>query len=104
MWVTFLSAFIPDTYDRDLNRTARTNTVNRSFNESYGYDDLNQLTGFARGSHTPAWDLDATGNFETVTTNGGSPPARMGGSKVCVFPTQTVELTPRTLSRVFARR
>src|SRR5262249_26267954 len=64
------------TYDRDSNRTARTNAVNTAFNESYAYDDLGQLTSFARGTHTLGWDLDALGNFESVTTDGASPVSR----------------------------
>jgi RHS repeat-associated protein len=61
------------TYDRDSNRTARTNVVNTSFNESYGYDSLNQLTSFTRGTHTISWSLDAVGNFSSTTTDGGNP-------------------------------
>jgi RHS repeat-associated protein len=59
-------------YDRDSNRTSRTNVVNTSFNESYSYDNLNQLTNFTRGAHTIAWSLDSLGNFSSTTTDGGS--------------------------------
>ena len=31
------------TYDRNGNRTARTNLLNNDFDEEYGYDSLNQL-------------------------------------------------------------
>jgi RHS repeat-associated protein len=79
-WVVASSGTATDrfqyAYDRNGNRTATTNTVNTSFNETYGYDNLNQLTSFARGSHTQSWDLDAVGNFEGVTTDGGSPVTR----------------------------
>ena len=36
----------------DGNRLTRSNVLNASFNEQYGYDNLNQLTSFTRGSHT----------------------------------------------------
>jgi hypothetical protein len=58
------------TYDRDSNRLTRTNVVNTSFNESYSYDNLNQLTNFTRGTHTIAWSLDPVGNFASTTTDG----------------------------------
>ena len=58
------------TYDRDGNRTARTNGVSSGFGETYSYDGLNQVASFARGSHTQAWGYDATGNATTVTTDG----------------------------------
>jgi RHS repeat-associated protein len=57
-------------YDRDSNRLTRNNVVNTSFNETYGYDQLNQLTSFARGSHTQSWTLDALGNWSILTTDG----------------------------------
>jgi RHS repeat-associated protein len=77
-------------YDRDSNRLYRDNLVNTAFGELYhvsgsgnGYDQLNQLIGFARGtlnaskdtivgtaSRTSSWSLDALGNFASVTTNG----------------------------------
>jgi RHS repeat-associated protein len=66
------------TYDRDGNRTARTNTVNSAYNEAYTYDGLNQLATFNRnsGARTQSWDYDAVGNWDSVTTNGGSPQTR----------------------------
>jgi RHS repeat-associated protein len=60
------------TYDRDGNRLSRTNAVNTSFNETYSYDNLNQLTSFARGTHTINWSLDPVGNFSSTTTDGGA--------------------------------
>jgi RHS repeat-associated protein len=57
------------TYDRDSNRLNRNNLGNGSFNEQYGYDALNRLTTFSRGSHTQGWDLDALGNWNTITTD-----------------------------------
>jgi RHS repeat-associated protein len=61
------------TYDRDNNRLSRTNNLNTAFNETYGYDNLNQLTSFARGTHTITYSLDAVGNFASTTTDGGNP-------------------------------
>src|SRR5262249_53700735 len=81
-------------YDRDGNRLYRTNELNHSFDELYhangpsnGYDPLNQLTDFRRGtlsdansdgvpdtvttaSRTQGWSLDALGNWGTLTTDG----------------------------------
>jgi RHS repeat-associated protein len=76
-------------YDRDSNRLYRTNEVNHNFDELYhangssnGYDNLNQLTAFARGTlngthdtitsptHSQSWSLDAAGNFSSQTTDG----------------------------------
>jgi RHS repeat-associated protein len=80
-------------YDRDGNRLYRDNLVNAAFGELYhangaanGYDNLNQLKGFARGAlsdtntdtvpdtiSSPArsqgWSLDALGNWDSVTTD-----------------------------------
>jgi RHS repeat-associated protein len=60
------------TYDRDSNRTSRTNVVNTGFNEAYGYDGLNQLTSFNKTGTTKSWDYDAVGNWDGVTTNGST--------------------------------
>jgi RHS repeat-associated protein len=81
-------------YDRNGNALYRQNLVNTAFGELYhangatqGYDNLNQLTGFARGvlsdtnsdgvpdtiaspSHSQSFTLDAQGNFQSVTTDG----------------------------------
>jgi RHS repeat-associated protein len=78
-------------YDRDSNRLFRNNLVNTAFGELYhangssnGYDNLNQLVAFARGTlnanhdtissptHSITWSLDAVGNFSSTTTDGGS--------------------------------
>jgi RHS repeat-associated protein len=64
------------TYDQDGNRLTRTNVVNSAFNEQYGYDNLNQLTSFTRGTHTQSWGLDALGNWGSFTTDGGTPQTR----------------------------
>jgi YD repeat-containing protein len=62
------------TYDQDSNRLTRVNVVNTNFNESYSYDNFNQLTNFTRGSHSQTWTtLDPLGNwgsnFSDVTSS-----------------------------------
>ncbi len=59
------------TYDRDGNRLTETNTLNSAFNETYTYDNLNQLASFNRnsGARTQSWDYDALGNWDSVTTD-----------------------------------
>jgi RHS repeat-associated protein len=66
------------TYDRNSNRLTKDNNVNSDFDEAYTYDSLNQLTGFDRnsGDRTQAWDFDALGNWDSLTTDGGSPQTR----------------------------
>ena len=76
-------------YDRTGNRLFRNNLVDSALSELYSYDNLNQLTDFARGvlsdansdgifdtvsspSRTQAWSLDALGNWSTFTTNSTS--------------------------------
>jgi RHS repeat-associated protein len=77
-------------YDPDGNRLYRNNRVNAAFGELYeasgtdnGYDLLNRLTDFARGtlndshdavvgtpSRSQSWSLDALGNWESLTSDG----------------------------------
>jgi RHS repeat-associated protein len=81
-------------YDRDSNRLYRDNAVNAAFGELYhangasaGYDNLNQLTDFRRGtlsdtngdgipdtvttaSRSQDWTLDGQGNWSTLTSDG----------------------------------
>ncbi len=66
------------TYDRNSNRLTKDNNANSDFYEAYTYDNLNQLTGFDRnsGDRTQAWDFDALGNWDSLTTDGGSPQTR----------------------------
>ncbi|MCS7022805.1 MAG: hypothetical protein NZU63_13380, partial [Gemmataceae bacterium] len=59
-------------YDRNGNRLSRTNLLDAAFSESYSYDNLNQLIGFTRGSHSRSWDYDAQGNWQSVTTDGST--------------------------------
>jgi len=54
------------TYDRDGNSLTRNNGLNSSFNEQYGYDGLNQMTSFSRGTHSQSWSLDAVGNWPVL--------------------------------------
>jgi RHS repeat-associated protein len=63
-------------YDRDSNRLTKTLPLQPSKNETYGYDNLNQLTSFSQGTaHTQSWTLDAQGNWSTFT-NDGTPQTR----------------------------
>jgi len=81
-------------YDRDGNRLYRDNLVNTAFGELYSYDGLNQLVSFDRGTlnsgktaitgtvaRSQDWDYDALGNFDSVTTNGGSPATRSANAQ-----------------------
>jgi uncharacterized delta-60 repeat protein len=93
-------------YDPDSNPLYKDNLVNSSFSELYhtngtnaanNYDGLNRLTDFRRGTLSDVnsdgvkdtvstlntltgsqknWSLDSVGNFNSVTTDGGSPAAR----------------------------
>ena len=57
-------------YDRDGNRTERDNLVNSSFDETYTYGGLNQLSSFNRSTtRSQSWDYDALGNWDSVTTD-----------------------------------
>ena len=79
-------------YDRNGNRLYERNLVNPALSELYhgggasgGYDKLDRLTGFARGTLNAAgdgldgasargqsWSLDALGNWDSVTTDGAA--------------------------------
>jgi RHS repeat-associated protein len=63
------------TYDRDSNRTQRTNAINTLFSESYGYDSFNQLTSFMRNTHSQTWGLDNVGNWKSFTNDQTGPPS-----------------------------
>ena len=57
-------------YDRNGNRTERDNLVNSSFDETYAYDGMNQLSSFDRSTtRSQSWDYDALGNWDSVTTD-----------------------------------
>jgi RHS repeat-associated protein len=81
-------------YDRDSNALWRNNVVNTAFGELYhtsgagnGYDGLNQLTAFSRGTltssggnsildtiatpaHSQSYNPDGIGNFNSIVTDG----------------------------------
>jgi RHS repeat-associated protein len=78
-------------YDRDSNVLYRDNLVNSSFGKLYqangdgnGYNNLNQLTNFARStlkstkdtisspSHSISWSFDDLGNWTSVVTDGST--------------------------------
>jgi len=80
LWFT-LAAGIPSvsvtvselqyTYDRDDNVHTETNIVDSDFDQTFTYDDLNQLTGFTQADdHSQSFDYDALGNFLEITTDG----------------------------------
>ena len=65
-----LSIVIEYSYDRNGNRTERDNLLNSSFDETYTYDGLNQLSSFDRSTtRSQSWDYDALGNWDSVTTD-----------------------------------
>ena len=89
-------------YDRDSNRLYKENAVASAQSELYhvngnnGYDNLNRLTDFRRGTlsasgsvfdtvttatHSLGWSLDALGNMASVTTDGGSAATRTHNSQ-----------------------
>src|SRR5207244_3659985 len=96
-WLTTSSGTATDRwqygYDRDSNVLFKKNVVDATFSELYhangasnGYDLLNQLTDFSRGtlsdtnsdgipdtvsspSRSQSWALDALGNFASVTSD-----------------------------------
>ena len=79
-------------HDRNGNRLYEQNLVNPALSEVYhgggasgGYDKLDRLTGFARGTlnaardglagasaRSQSWSLDALGNWDAVTTDGAA--------------------------------
>jgi RHS repeat-associated protein len=74
-WVNGSSVITDDflySYDQDSNALSRSNALNSSFTEQYGYDHLNRLTSFTRGSTTESWGLDALGNWSSLTNNGST--------------------------------
>ena len=73
-------------YDRAGNRLLKNNLLDTALSELYSYDNLNQLTDFARGvlsdansdgmldsvaspARTQSWSLDSLGNWSSLTTN-----------------------------------
>jgi RHS repeat-associated protein len=59
------------TYDANGNVVAKVNPLHTVFNETYTYDDLDQLANMTRGgSAYQSWNDDALGNMDSVTSNG----------------------------------
>jgi RHS repeat-associated protein len=59
------------TYDANGNVVSKTNPLHTAFNETYTYDDLDQLANMTRGgSAYQSFDDDALGNIDSVTTGG----------------------------------
>jgi RHS repeat-associated protein len=76
-------------HDRNSNRLYFLNTVDTSRSELYASDGFSQITSMDRGtldgsyngltgaaSRSQDWDFDGLGNWDSVTTNGGSPETR----------------------------
>jgi hypothetical protein len=72
-------------YNADSDVLTRNNALNSSFNEQYGYDNLNRLTSFTGPGGLQDRVLGAWLHRETKPVNGrsGSPPCarRRGGSE-----------------------
>ena len=49
------------TFDQDGNIATRSNVLHPAFDETYGYNGLNELTSDSQGNQT--WNLDGMGNF-----------------------------------------
>lgn len=79
-WVNSVTAVQTDrfqyTFDRDSNALTKNNALYAAFDEAFTYDGFNQLATFARDSHTQSFGLDTLGNFNSVTTDGGTPVTR----------------------------
>jgi RHS repeat-associated protein len=59
------------TYDANGNVVSKTNPLDTAYNETYTYDDLDQLANMTRGgSAYQSFDDDALGNMDSVTTGG----------------------------------
>ena len=59
------------TYNRDSNVLTEDYSLNPTLNQSFGYNGLNELTGYARANgESQGFTTDALGNFTSVVTNG----------------------------------
>jgi RHS repeat-associated protein len=76
-------------HDRNSNRLYFLNTVSTANSELYTHDGFSQIISMDRGtlngsyngltgaaSRSQDWDFDGLGNWDSVTTNGGSPETR----------------------------
>jgi len=74
LWINTSTSTTTDEFQYALdlvgNRTAITNVVDSSFNQSFTYDNLDQLLTFMQGTHTQSFNYDAVGNATSVTTDG----------------------------------
>lgn len=62
-------------FDRNSNRTSRINQLDAAFSETYAFDGVDRLVDFARGGggsgpQDQQWNLDALGNWTTITSDG----------------------------------
>ena len=59
------------TYDRAGNRAGRTNELNDDLSETYGYNDLDELTSSTRNDDVDqSWTLDGLGNWSSFNDDG----------------------------------
>lgn len=62
-------------FDRNSNRTSRINQLDAAFSETYAFDGVDRLVDYARGGggtgpQAQQWNLDALGNWTTITSDG----------------------------------
>ncbi len=58
-------------YDSNSNVTAKNNTLDSAYNETYTFDSLNRLTDVSRGGAAyQSWNLDSQGNWSGFTSIG----------------------------------
>jgi RHS repeat-associated protein len=72
-------------FDRNSSRTARLNQLDAAFSETYAFDGVDRLVDYARGGggsgpQDQQWNLDALGNWTTITTD-GTPESRTHNSQ-----------------------
>jgi RHS repeat-associated protein len=72
-------------FDRNSNRTARLNQLDAAFSETYAFDGVDRLVDYARGGggsgpQDQQWNLDALGNWTTITSD-GTPESRTHNSQ-----------------------
>jgi RHS repeat-associated protein len=72
-------------FDRNSSRTARINQLDAAFSETYAFDGVDRLVDFARGGggsgpQAQQWNLDALGNWTTITSD-GTPESRTHNSQ-----------------------
>ena len=72
-------------FDRNSSRTARLNQLDAAFSETYAFDGVDRLVDYARGGggtgpQDQQWNLDALGNWTTITSD-GTPESRTHNSQ-----------------------